>query len=418
MRRRFFVLCIALNTLVGCATLPREPAVPAVKTTRASIPGMGDIRYFEGNPEDMARMAADTEALWPRQRARLAAQGRLNADIPPSYMLAISGGGDNGAFGAGLLNGWSVRGTRPEFDLVTGISTGALIAPYAFLGSEHDAQLKELYTQTSGQDLVTRHRFWGLLSNDSVLDTSPLRTMIEKQIDRAFLDKIAAEHQKGRVLLIATTDLDSRQRVIWNMTKIALSQDPRALRLFHDVMLASASIPGAFPPVMIDVEVNGEPFSEMHVDGGTSTQVFIYPPSVYLAGLAREHAIQRKRSLYIIMNEPIAQQWAETRRHIVEVAARALATVIHNQGVGDLFRIYLTAMRDHVDFHVAYIPESFNHPDPGVFNTAFMRALFASGYQEAAQGNPWKPHPPGLQESLRRPEPPMHNDVTNSSSRQ
>ena len=394
---RLLMFCLAFSSLTACATLPREPAVPAPKTTLATIHGMGDIRYFEGDPQDMARMAADTAALWPKQRAQLLAQGKSGAEIPPSYMLAISGGGDNGAFGAGVLNGWSTRGTRPEFDLVTGISTGALIAPYAFLGAAHDAQLRELYTETSGQDLVIRHRFWGLLSNDSVLDTSPLRMMIEKQIDRAFLDKVAAEFEKGRVLLIATTNLDSRQRVIWNMTKIAASQDPRALKLFHDVMLASASIPGAFPPVMIDVEVDGVAFSEMHVDGGTSTQVFIYPPAVYLAGLARDNQTQRKRSLYIIMNEPIVQQWAETRRHMVDIAARALATVVHNQGIGDLFRIYLTAMRDNVEFQVAYIPESFSHPYPMVFNNDFMRALYACGYKEATQGSPWMSHPPGLE---------------------
>jgi predicted patatin/cPLA2 family phospholipase len=396
MTYRFLVFCVVFTGLVGCATLPREPAVPAEQMTLAVVPGMGGIRYFEDNPADMARMKADIAALWPKQRAWLAAQGKKDAATPPSYMLAISGGGDNGAFGAGLLNGWTTTGLRPEFDLVTGISTGALIAPYAFLGSAHDGQLRELYTETSGQDLVIRRRFFGLLSYDSALDTSPLRAMIEKHIDRDFLDEIAAESQKGRVLLIATTNLDSRQRVIWNMTKIAASRDPRAIKLFQDVMLASASIPGAFPPVMIDVDVADEHFSEMHVDGGTSSQVFIYPPSIRLGGLARTHDAQRKRSIYIIMNEPMVQQWAETRRHIVEIVARSLATVVHNQGIGDLFRIYFTAMRDDIDFHVAYIPEGFSHPDPMVFNNAFMRALYACGYQEATQGSPWKNHPPGL----------------------
>lgn len=402
MTYRFLAFCVVLTGLVGCATLPREPAVPAEQTSLAVVQGMGNIRYFEGHPADMARMKLDIAALWPKQRARWVALGKTDTVIPPSYMLAISGGGDNGAFGAGLLNGWTTTGQRPEFDLVTGISTGALIAPYAFLGSAHDGQLRELYTETSGQDLVTRHRFFGLLSYDSALDTSPLRAMIEKHINRDFLDEIAAEAQKGRVLLVATTNLDSRQRVIWNMTRIAASQDPRALTLFHDVMLASASIPGAFPPVMIDVDVADEHFSEMHVDGGTSSQVFIYPPSVSLAGLARTHDAQRKRSIYIIMNEPIAQQWAETRRHIVEIVARSLATVVHNQGIGDLFRIYLTAMRDNIDFHVAYIPESFGHPDPMVFNNAYMRALYACGYQEMTQGSPWKSHPPGLDVSTTK----------------
>jgi predicted acylesterase/phospholipase RssA len=275
------------------------------------------------------------------------------------------------------------------------VSTGALIAPYAFLGTAHDAQLKEFYTDTPRDQLIEIRNVFAVLTEDSVIDTAPLLALISKQVDRVFLDKIATEYHKGRTLLVSTTNLDTQQQVIWDMTKIAASQDPRALDLFHRIMLASAAIPGAFPPVMIDVEVNGQIFSEMHVDGGTSGQVFVYPPSLKLRELANENGGQRKRVLFVIMNERIDPEWEETERRVLSIAGRAVATLIHNQGIGDLFRIYLTTQRDHVAFNLSYIPADFNHPNAGTFNTDFMRALYARGHEEATQGQPWQHYPPG-----------------------
>jgi predicted patatin/cPLA2 family phospholipase len=394
--RKFAILSVSVFVLASCSSLPRQHAVPKQLTTQAVVAtDLGDVRYLVDNPDDMRRMSHDAAELWPKELAWQVARGKSDTALAPSNILAISGGGDNGAYAAGFLNGWSATGTRPEFSLVTGVSTGALIAPYAFLGSAHDAELKEFYTETPREKLIEIRDVFAVLTEDSIIDTAPLCALISKQIDQAFLDKIAAEYRKGRTLLISTTNLDTRQNVIWDMTKIAASQDPRALDLFHSIMLASAAIPGAFPPVMINVEVNGQVFSEMHVDGGTSGQVFVYPPSLNLGALAKENGGQRKRALFVIMNERIDPEWAETERNVLTIAGRAVATLIHNQGIGDLFRIYLTTQRDHVAFNLSYIPADFNHPNAGVFNADFMRTLYTRGYKEASQGQPWQHFPPG-----------------------
>ncbi|MBK9340361.1 MAG: patatin-like phospholipase family protein [Rhodoferax sp.] len=249
----------------------------------------------------MQRLTRDVADTWPRERAWLAAQAKPSAKLPTSSLLALSGGGDNGAFGAGVLNGWTATGTRPEFLLVTGISTGALIAPFAFLGPKYDAVLRDLYTRNQRADILSIRKWWAILTEDAVADTTPLRMQLQKHIDQAFLDEIALEYDKGRELWISTTNLDAHQRVIWNMTKLAASKHPRSLAFFHDVMLASAAIPGAFPPVMIDVELNGIPYQEMHVDGGTMAQVFVYPPNVKLADLSHSQDGERERQLYVLM---------------------------------------------------------------------------------------------------------------------
>ena len=239
--------------------------------------------------------------------------------MPPAIFLAISGGGDNGAFGAGLLNGWTAAGNRPQFKLVTGISTGALSAPFAFLGPESDAKLKEFYTTTSTKDIYEERSILALLTNDALNDTRPLWKQLEKHITRDLLDAIAAEYKKGRLLLVATVNLDARYPIIWNLTKIAASSDPKALELFRAVIIASASIPAVFPPVMIEVEVGGQQYQEMHVDGGTMGQVFVYPPSMDLKATARKAGIERERKLYIIRNSRLDPAWASVERRVMSI---------------------------------------------------------------------------------------------------
>ncbi|MGD9888926.1 MAG: patatin-like phospholipase family protein [Halothiobacillaceae bacterium] len=398
MLERVIGLALVAVLLFGCSALPRQQAVPYEKTNQAKLSWIDDVRYVADNSKDMERMTEEVIKLWKMRSIWLASQGKSPDDLPPSSFLAISGGGDKGAYAAGLLNGWTKAGNRPEFALVTGISTGALIAPYAFLGSKHDHELTEFYTNVSSEDLIEMRGVLAALTEDAIMDTTPLLNMIRKQIDRAFLDEVAAEYKKGRVLLVATTNIDATRSVIWNMTKIAASQDPRALELFHNIMLASAAIPAAFPPVMIDVEVDGRPYQEMHVDGGTMQQVFIYPSAVNLDQLSKEHGIQRKRNLYIIMNERIDPEWAQTERRVLNIAERALGTLIHNQGVGDLYKIFVTTRLDNVGFNLAYIPAEFNHPNAGVFNTDYMRALYKLGFDRALKGYEWETVPPGLTE--------------------
>ncbi len=177
------------------------------------------------------------------------------------------------------------------------------------------------------------------------------------------LDAIAAEYLKGRELWVSTTNLDTNRRVIWNMTRIASSQDPRALGLFLDVMMASAAIPGAFPPVMINVEVDGTPIRRCMWTAAPRPRCLFYPPGIDLANLTRERDGERQRTLHIVMNARLDPEWADTERRTLSIAQRAIISLIHTQGVGDLYRIYLTAMRDGMDFNLAYIPQnSSNSP--------------------------------------------------------
>ncbi|MFZ1641407.1 MAG: patatin-like phospholipase family protein [Candidatus Contendobacter sp.] len=396
--RPTITLLIGLMVLLlapGCATPPRQPAVPDKLQNQAQIPGLEKIRYRIGNPDDLAEMAREGLESVKREQAYLAANGQPGP-LPPAVFLAISGGGDNGAFGAGLLNGWTAAGTRPTFKLVTGVSTGALTAPFAFAGPAYDATLREVYTTISAKDILESRSLLAALTSDAMADNHPLWKLIAKYVDQALLDTIATEYAKGRLLLVGTTDLDARRGIIWNLTKIAASRDPRALELFRTLMVASAAIPGAFPPTMIDVEVSGQPYQEMHVDGGATAQVFVYPPSLDIKAMERKTGNQRERRVYVIRNSRLDPEWAQVERSTMTIAGRAISSLIHTQGIGDLYRIYLTTQRDGVDFNLAYIPDSFNAPHKEDFDTEFMRKLFAVGYDMAAKGYPWQKTPPGF----------------------
>ena len=384
----------------ACASLPREKAVPFDVEHKVRVSGLSEIRYVVGNKQDMERLAIDVADTWTRERKWLQEQGKAAKGLPVSNLLALSGGGGKGAFGAGLLNGWSEHGSRPEFLLVTGISTGALIAPFAFLGQKYDEVIKTLYTNTKRSDIVKERNLLALFNTDAMADTEPLRLLIEKTIDNRFMGAVAAEYLKGRELWISTTNLDSRKTVIWNMTKIAASKHPNALNLFHDVMIASAAIPGAFPPVMIDVEVDGKIHSEMHVDGGAMSQVFVYPPNIDLGELSEEGKGVRERNLFVVMNARLDPEWAETERRVLSIAGRAISSMIQTQGIGDLYRIYITSVRDGVKFNMAFIPEDFKYPYREDFDTEFMRALYKTGYEMAAKGYLWHHTPPGFDETV------------------
>jgi hypothetical protein len=379
--------------LQACSSPSRLDAVPAGRATHAVIPGIPEARaYADGGPEYFQRHGL---ASFQREQAHLKAQGHAGPQ-PPVHYLAISGGGDNGAFGAGLLVGWTEAGDRPEFKLVTGISTGALIAPFAFLGPEYDAQLQKVYTSISPEDIYESRPFLEIIFSDAAADNAPLLSLVRQLANQDMLDSIAAEYAKGRLLLIATTDLDARRPVIWNIGEIAMSGHPNAVGLFQNILVASASIPGAFPPIMFNVEVDGTPYQEMHVDGGAMAQTFVYPPSISIAKLSKKGVAQRERHLYIIRNARLDPDWASVERHIFSIAGRAIASLTHTQGIGDLYRMYLQAERDGVDYNLAFIPSDFTLVHEEEFDTEYMRQLFDHAYQLSKAGYRWEKHPPGF----------------------
>lgn len=382
-------LTLLATALLGCSALERKSAVPAQALNKAQISGLPSVRYLISTQAGVDSFVNDVIAL-EKSRGKNAFTGDAN-------YLALSGGGDDGAFGAGLLVGWTKQGSRPEFNLVTGISTGALIAPFAYLGKDYDAMLESVYTSIQPKDVYTERGILSAVFSDGLADSAPLYQLISRYVDENFLKKIADEYNtNGRWLLIGTTNIDAGQPVIWNMGRIASIASPEALELFRRIMLASASIPGAFPPVMFDFLLDGQAFQEMHVDGGASTQVFLYPSSA--ASKAKELGIERRknRQAYIIRNSRLDPRWSETERRTLSVAGKAIAQLIQTQGIGDLYRIYNTAQNDDVGFNLAYIGSDFNEAHNEEFDTKYMNALFQYGYAHAIKGYPWSKYPPGF----------------------
>lgn len=385
------VFCAALS-LEGCGPLQVRNAVPQESVSEAQISGMRAVRWWGDVVSEEYTHSISSMVDQERDLLKL----KPGDPMPPAEFLAISGGGADGAYGAGMLCGWTTKGTRPIFKVVTGVSTGALTAPFAFLGSAYDDKLKEVYTTTSSKQIFALNSVFTILRGDSMASSRPLRELTEKYIDDDVLRQIAIEHAKGRRLLIATTNLDCQRPVVWDMGAIASSGDPGALELFRHVMIASASIPGFFPPVYLKVDVNGTEYDEMHVDAGTCSQVFMYPAALDVAGLTAEQKINRQRRLYIIRNARVAPDWVGVKPRLFPIAGRSISTLIKTQGLGDLFRIYLLARRDDVDYNLAHIPDELKVTRTEEFDTQAMNQLFELGYTQARDGYPWRKEPPGL----------------------
>jgi len=232
------------------------------------------------------------------------------------------------------------------------------------------------------------------LNDDGMADNRPLWEQISRYADESLLEKIADEHAKGRILLVGTTNLDACQPVVWNMGKIAASGAPGALDLFRSILLASAAIPGAFPPTMIRVEADGETYEEMHVDGGASAQVFLYPPSMRGVAASLGEEMTRKAHVYIIRNSQRHASSAPAKRRTISIIGPAIKSLINSQGFGDLARIYGTTQRDGLDFNLAFIDDDFDAEHREEFDTQYMRALFDYGFRQGRDGYPWKKTPP------------------------
>ena len=371
--------------LVACSTLTRNP-VPE-STSLEEVPAApGQIRIWgDVVPKNI-------EAIGRERDAQRRAAG-VNPSSVMSY-LAVSGGGSDGAFGAGLLVGWTEAGTRPKFDLVTGISTGALITPFAFLGSEYDPQLKEVYTSYDANDIARKRPLISVLADASLADDSPMAHLIARHITSDFVDRIATEHRKGRRLLIGTTHLDAQRPVIWDMGGIAIRNDQNAINLFRKVMLASASIPGVFPPVLISVDQDGKAFDEMHVDGGVARQVFIFPTHFDPLTLDKELNRSPTRRLFVIRNARLNPEWQTVEPQLLKIAGRSIASLIKYQGRGDLDRMYLQSRSYRIDFNLASIPVSFVEREKEPFDLEYMNALFDVGYDLGRHGYRWQKKPP------------------------
>jgi hypothetical protein len=357
----------------GPERMPVAPEAAAV----AEIPGMPGVRLWADRPDDF--LALLREAPGPADTS----------------WVALSGGGEDGAYGAGALAGWTASGTRPDFAVVTGVSTGALIASYAFPGPRYDEALKQAYTTVDAADV-----FEIAGTEDSLFSTWPLRDMIARQVTPELLLAVAAEDRRGRRLLVLTTNIDAARPVLWNMGAIAAQGGPEALALFRKVLLASASIPGLFPPVMIEVVGQGRQLREMHVDGSASTCLFVMPQPMLLD----DHFDERlpAKRLYVIVNNTLRSEFAMTESATSAVLGRAMSVGIRALTALEIAALLQLCRRQSIDFNLTFVDEGFTVLSAGPFDPAYMAALFEYGYEQVASGAAFGKAPPSFPERLER----------------
>ena len=391
----FYWLIFSIFIISGCASV--RHATPESLLNNVTVFGMQDVRAIGGAPSDSFKK--DFIKLLEQEEKENSSFLDFKKSLTYS-VLAISGGAANGAYGAGVLNGWSYSGVRPVFKIVTGVSTGAIIAPFAFLGSKYDDKLKEFYTMYSTKDVVRVH-----LSSNAFTSTWPLEQLIEKYFNAELLKEIAIEYSKGRRLYVGTTNLDAQRLVVWDMGKIASIGDANALKLFRKIILASASIPIAFPPVYFTVETEDEVYDEMHVDGGVVRQVFfLYDVLRGVDKAIKERGMDVSNihyKIYIIRNGYADAVWQEVPDRLHVIAGRAIDTMINAQSIGDMYQLYTFTKLGRGDFNLAYIPVTCVSKAKELFDPVEMRKLFDLGFEDAARGYNWKKVPPGLEDTGR-----------------
>src|SRR3984893_6444481 len=319
----------------------------------AGIPGMPGARFWSAAVSDFEQALPQGSGPW----------------------LILSEGGEDGAYGAGLLSGWTKEGSRPAFSVVTGTSTGALMAPYAFLGADYDDRLHQQYTTVTAADIVELRA-----TRESMFDDWPLASLIAKIITPELLRNIAEEHQRGRRLFVVTTNLDAARPVIWNMGVIAAQGGEEGLRLFRQVLLASASIPGMFQPVMIDVQADGYHFQEMHADGGAAAPFYVAPESFLLG--ATNHRLPAS-AIYIVINGKLIPEFQMTDRTTASILGRSIDVALKAAARAEIVAVYSVARRQGIDVRVAAVDPGFSYESHGPFDTQRMKALFDIGFEQA-----------------------------------
>lgn len=373
-RRRLFLVVLLPATLCACVSLPRD-AFTASQQATASPVGFSHVRYSQDDPA-LAEMLA---------RVKPDAQGVVNT-------LAISGGGANGAYAAGVLYGWSQTRQRPQFQLVTGVSAGALAAPFAFLGSDWDKSLKQTYL--SGHlDHFLQARYLLRLLTPGFFSKAPLEDLVRAYVTDDLISAVAAEHAKGRRLLVATTDLDTEQLVVWDMGAIASRQGPQARALFAQVLIASASVPGVFAPTMIEVESEGHRFAEMHVDGQADSAFFVLPETLLLG--RRPEAPHFRHHLFVLVNGQLISPFSVTPRATIPVLSRTIDAATKASVRSSLIATLEFCQRNGCDLSVSTLPASVSD-DPLDFSDGHIQSLFSAGKAAAIAGQAWTAAQPAL----------------------
>lgn len=367
------MLCAVL--VLGCASTPRLPASGERLNLASPVGFPSPVRIVDASPDAFRVHSAEVV-----NRLRAAANvGDIN-------VLALSGGGAGGAFGAGALVGLSRSGARPVFHLVTGVSTGALIAPLAFLGPDWDPELREAFARNGGEHLLKR-RLLGLIFGTALYDGKRLVSLVDHFVTDRLIIAVAEEARRGRMLLVETTDLDKEEPVIWDMGAIATRGGPDARQLFRDVLVASASIPGVFPPVMIRVESDGKSYDELHVDGSTTLSMFIAPEMA--AVVPEAFAGAARIQVYVIVNGQLGATPKTTRVGSLDILSRSVdANLLHNNRAA-VALAYNVARAHGMTFQLTAIPDGYPYRGPLDFHPGEMSALFEFAAACAARGQLW-----------------------------
>lgn len=369
MGRRYFVVLLFIAVLPGlaggCLLRSRDEQSPT--TAGIQTNDLIDPQSQPANP--------------PTLPAQLTSQQK-----PAHAVLCLSGGGAYGAYSVGVLYGWSCRGDRPCFDVVTGISTGALIAPFAFLGSGYDQQLRELYTTVDSRDIYRIRPITGIFS-EALATNRPLERKIDEMITPQMMQSIAKEHNRGRRLYIGTTEMEGHRFVVWDMGAICSRGQPGDHDLIKKIMLASSALPGIFPPVRIPITVNGQPYVELHVDGSVSQSVFYQPAQSRAGGTSH---------VYVIIAGKLYADAEEVNARAISIAFDNLLGFSYAHTRGDVYRIWCQCHLQQNLFHLAAIPGTYQLPrNMTEFDHKSMTALFQEGVRQITQGSAWRDTPPG-----------------------
>ena len=368
---------LAVLLLAGCASSPPERALSEKAPSFAALPN----GYDPLNPTQPSALYAAVTFTPGENLTRYLERKHGHA----LNILSLSGGGQNGAFGAGFLIGWRETGRRPEFDIVGGVSTGALLATHALLGTPaDDAILEEMYTQITKEDIYADKGVFSILSGtDSLKDTAPLLALISKYVTAETLKRVAAAYDENRLLVVGTTNVDYGQTWVWNMSLIAKAGD---LDLYRKVLLASASFPIVFPPV----EIEGHLF----VDGAARSNVVI----AGMGGTEKPNPpLYGPGNLYLIDNGRLNHPPEALRRALGDVAATTVSVMMDQSMQTALTRSYFGAQFLGYSFKMVAIPDDVEiGKDPLAFDPNQMRAAFDAGRALAMQPDPWSSAPPNL----------------------
>jgi predicted acylesterase/phospholipase RssA len=373
-------VCLGLIVIVtGCASTRREQAPEMTLNTTAPVGFQSLVRYANSYSSGDPRVigARFSEAL--QQRRAASPDGTLN-------ILALSGGGAGGAFGAGALVGLSRRGARPQFDIVTGVSAGALIAPFAFLGPAWDAQLADAFAGSRTEHLL-HSRGIGVLFHPGIYRSESLVDLVDHFVTDELLQAVAQQAAKGRLLLVATTDLDKEETVIWDMGRIAARGGEPARTLFRNVLVASASIPGVFSPMVIPVEKAGVRYDEMHVDGDVTVPFFIAPALTYIRPI--DASVLTGANIYLLVNGQLGGVPSTTPVDTISVFSRSFAATLTHLARTNVMLTSEFARKYDMNFRFSSVPTDYPFQGPLDFRQSSMRALFNYGADCAQAGRLW-----------------------------